>query len=263
VKTPASVASPADLSRASQVEEPVAATSKKAKQPFIAKLNPVNWFRSRDGNERPSTPSAAERTSNPVSATSGIETSRTPDPGTRSAPPPQTGFSGPRYTYHSFPTPAAGRRAEAEKWLNDGVKARERNRPKDAVDAFRMSASADPSFFEAFYNLGVTAYEVGDRPRALIAYEQALSLNPDSMKARYNFAIVLEKAGYPQDAAEELERLLIKSPSEAAAHLTLGNLYAGYSGELEKARQHYRKFLELQPQSTQATTIRYWLEAHP
>ena len=121
----------------------------------------------------------------------------------------------------------------------------------------------DPSFFEAHYNLGVAAFEAGEYAQALPAYEQALTIRPDSMKARYNFAVALEKANYRRDAANELELVIAGNPAEPAPHLALATLYAGEPGEVDKARHHYVRFLALQPQSPQATAVRYWLEAHP
>ncbi len=235
----------------------------KQKSGLIKKLNPVNWFRSNDSGEKPArhspeggrtVPAAPEVTNgNSAVYSSAIVEATVPR---------ATAYRGPRYQYHSFAVPLPGDRAEAERRLTEGVKARERNRLKEAMDAFRQAATADPSFFEAQYNLGVAAFEAGEFAKALQAYEQALVISPDSMKARYNFAVALAKANYPQDAASELERVIAKNPAEPAAHLALANLYARQPGETDKARQHYLKFLELQPQSPQATAIRYWLEAH-
>jgi len=109
----------------------------------------------------------------------------------------------------------------------------------------------------------VAAYEAGDCAQSLFAYEYALAINPDSVKARFNFSAALQKANYPRDAASQLERLLADNPSEARAHLALANLLAQQLGEPAKAREHYLRLLELEPQHSQATAIRYWLEANP
>ncbi len=147
--------------------------------------------------------------------------------------------------------------------MSDGVRAQERNRLNEAIDSYRKATQADPSFFEAHYNLGVAAFEAGDLAQALTAYEQALVVNLVSVKARFNFAIVLQKAGFWRDAAIELEKTLAASPTEARAHFTLANLYAQQLGESQRARLHYARVLELEPQHPQATAIRFWLEANP
>ena len=52
-------------------------------------------------------------------------------------------------------------------------------------------------------------------------------------------------------------------PGEARAHVALANLYAQQLGQPARAREHYLRLLELDPQHPQATAIRYWLEANP
>ena len=266
-KPSSTAAPPVEAASAKAASDSVSQTPTQSKpnqkQSFIKKLNPVNWFRSKDGGEK-STPRAQDggtvaknpnvKTEPLVASSAGAAT-----PATNST----LSFSGSRYAYHSFEAPAPGDRAQAERFVSDGVKARDRNRLTDSLDAFRKAAAADPSFFEAHYNLGVAAFEAGDYPKALLAYEQALAINPDSMKARYNFAVALEQANYQQDAASELERVIVQNPTEAAPHLALANLYARQPRGIDKARREYLRLLELQPQNPQATAIRYWLEAHP
>jgi tetratricopeptide (TPR) repeat protein len=81
--------------------------------------------------------------------------------------------------------------------------------------------------------------------------------------ARYAFALALKKANYPVDAALELEKILAGNPGDARAHLAAGNLYAQQLQQPAKAREHYLKVLEYDPNNKQATLIRYWLVDHP
>jgi tetratricopeptide (TPR) repeat protein len=168
-----------------------------------------------------------------------------------------------RYPYRSPPVPKPGNRSEAERRLAQGVRAQERNRLSEAMEEYRQATIADPSFGDAYYNLGVAAYEAGDLAQCLSAYEYTLAISPASPKARFNFAVALQKANYPRDAAGELERLLADNASETRAHFMLANLYAQQLGEPARAREHYLRLLELEPQHPQATAIRYWLEANP
>jgi len=165
-----------------------------------------------------------------------------------------------RYKYRSPALPKPGNRGEAERLLTQGVQAQERNRLGEAIEAYRQAAKIDPTFFDAHYNCGVAAYEAGDLPQCLLAYEWALAINPVSVKARFNFAVALQKANYPRDAANELEKLLANNSSEARAHFALANLYAQQLDQPAKARDHYLRLLELEPQHPQATAVRYWLE---
>ncbi len=76
-------------------------------------------------------------------------------------------------------------------------------------------------------------------------------------------AETLKAADYPQDAADELEKLLALHPDEARGHLTLGNLYAQQLHDIPRARRHYNRVLQLDPRNPQAQSIRYWLVANP
>ena len=167
-----------------------------------------------------------------------------------------------RYKYRSPQLARSGNRAEAERFVGQGVQAQERSRLSEAIEDYKKGAGADPSFFDAHYNLGVAAYESGDLAQTLFAYECALAVNPASVKARFNFAVALQKAGYPRDAANELETLLTYDRDEPRAHFALANLYAQQLGLTGKAREHYARVLALEPQHPQATAIRFWLEAN-
>jgi tetratricopeptide (TPR) repeat protein len=225
------------------------------KTSFVRQLNPRNWFRS---EARPE----ASPASGPPAGTSQVGATETD----RAAPPGTPVLSQPPFTRYKYRFPAAGKpgqRGEAERLLAQGVHAQEQNRLSDAIQTYRRATKADPSFFDAHYNLGVATYEAGDLPSCLSAYEEALAVNPLSIKARFNFAVALQKADCPADAANELEDLLAANPGEARAHLALANLYAQQLGQPAKARVHYLRLLDLEPQHAQATAIRYWLEANP
>ena len=73
----------------------------------------------------------------------------------------------------------------------------------------------------------------------------------------------LQQASYLGDAARELERLLVLDPNDPRAHLALANLYAQHLHQLAKARAHYLRALELNPQLPQAAAIRNWLATNP
>ena len=168
----------------------------------------------------------------------------------------------PRYGYRALGKFKNGDRNAAEQALDEGYQAHTRYRFAEAIGAYQRAIQSDPSFFDAHYNLGVAAFENGDLPLALSAYETALAIQPDSLKARFNFASTLEQAGYPRDAADELEKLVVRHQAEVRIHSALGNLYARKLGDPRRARTHYLRVLELDPRYPEATAIRYWLESN-
>jgi tetratricopeptide (TPR) repeat protein len=207
-----------------------------------------------DPNRLVSTNRASQATNATPSAPAATQPSVTPP----SVPSNRFG-----YPYANFDVPAQGNRAEAVRLLTEGINAQRAYRIRDALERYRSAAVADPSLFEAHYNRGVAAFEAGELGESLRAYERALSINETSVPARFNFATALEKSGYPEAAVHELELLVAAHPEEVRAHLALGNLQARRFGDRARAREHYRKVLELNPQHPEAGTLRFWIEANP
>jgi tetratricopeptide (TPR) repeat protein len=169
----------------------------------------------------------------------------------------------PRYSY-TFPRlPGAGNRAEAERAIQQAMKLAHAGRTNEALADVQVALAADPGYFDAQYNGALLAMQAGDSKRALAGWEMALAVQPDSLNARYNFALALKQANYPYDAAGELEKIIDGKPNDVRAHLTLANLCAQQLEDVEKARVHYTKVLELDPRNPQAPAIRFWLAANP
>jgi len=168
-----------------------------------------------------------------------------------------------RYVYVAPAAPKAGDRKAAERELAEGQEAQRARRLAEALQHYRRAAAVDGSYFEAHYSQGLVAFEMRNFKSAAAAWETAIALRLDSADARYNFALTLKAADHPQDAADELEKLLALHPDEARGHLTLGNLYAERLGDKTRARVHYNRVLQLDPRNPQAQAIRYWLVANP
>jgi Flp pilus assembly protein TadD len=169
----------------------------------------------------------------------------------------------PRYAYLSPPKPKAGDRNAAARAFAAGYQSEQNHDLTAALDSYRQAAELDPAWFQAQYNHAVLANRLRDYNHSLAASEMALALQPDSADARYNFALALKSAGYATDAVNELRKIAAANPDEARAQLALGNLYAEQLRDPAQARQHYLKWLELDPRNPQATNIRFWLSANP
>ena len=156
-----------------------------------------------------------------------------------------------------------GDRPQAARLAGQGAAAEKQSRWKDAVDSYKAAVKVDPSDYDACEALGLAAIKAEQYGVALEAFHHALALKPESPNARYGYAWALQKVDYPQDAANELEKLLAQHPDEARAHLLLGNLYAQKLGQPDFARGHYLKVLEKDPQNPQAPALRAWLKNNP
>lgn len=169
----------------------------------------------------------------------------------------------PRYPYLHSAKPAAGDRQKAMNLYQVGEKALADQRWADALVNFEAATKVDPAFAEAHARLGRVAMEVGDRAKAMAAYETALALQPNLAAARFNFALALQQEGYWADAAGEFEKYYEQNPNESNGRLSLATLYLQRLNAPAKARAHYLKLLELEPQHPQAGAIREWLRRNP
>jgi len=202
-------------------------------------------------------PGAANGSGTPNSSNPSLASSKP-------APVPLTHF--PRYQFlsprkpapgdHANGTPAAGAFTRAQLFEQD-------ERWSEALQYYEQASQADPSWFVAQYNTAVLAQRLRIYSQALAAYEYALAIQPGSTDARYNFALTLRSAGYIPDAVDELKKVLAAKADDPRPHLALGNIYAQSLHDTDLARRQYQKVLELDPDSPQASDIRFWLAANP
>jgi tetratricopeptide (TPR) repeat protein len=193
-----------------------------------------------------------------------VETSKPADVSPAPTIAPVTTFA--RYHYLYPRKPVAGNHANGTLAGGAFTKAQvfeQDEKWPDAMQWYRSAAEADPSWFEAQYNTAVLAHRLRQYSLALPHYEYALAIQPDSTDTRYNFALALKAAGFVPDAANELKKILAANPGETRAHLALANIYAQSLHETALARRHYLEVLELDPNSPQASDIRFWLAANP
>lgn len=113
----------------------------------------------------------------------------------------------------------------AEAHFNLGNCYYEQHRYKDAVDQFAAAIARAPGYAEAWNNLGIVRGEVGDRDGAVAALSRALEIVPHYADAHYNLA-------------------------EALAA----------TGDLERARRHWRAYLTFDPNSRWAEQVRRRLQ---
>lgn len=237
-----------------------------SKKGFFAKINPLNLFKKKSKQKQP-TPLPSRRD---VGETN-VDSIGTPaDQGSRvqTEPPPLqvdvanvAGFR--RYPYRFSRSPLQGDSRSAQRAFDKGEKLVKRGKKSEAIQAYRSAVQADPAYFSARFNLGLLYLDARQLPEALVAFEAATRIQPETSPARYNFALALKSAGYPLDSANELSILLSYDPNDSRAHLTFGNLYAQRFADKSKAREHYNRVLELDPNHPQASSIRFWLVQNP
>ena len=145
------------------------------------------------------------------------------------------------------------------------VKAAADRRSGDLMEARRALEEAvklDPGFTEARLQLAEVLRESGDAQAALDAYRAAAAAVPDDANVRFKFALVLRRSGRIDEAITEYQALLRLEPSLAEVHYNLAVLYLQERQATDLAREHFRRFVELDPESERARRVREWLSAN-
>jgi tetratricopeptide (TPR) repeat protein len=250
----------------------------KKKPGLLQKISPSHWFgggkKKDEANGVTPLPSGGQED---VLAETGPSPAPAPDksvpavvyvtPSGLAAAPPKVNqplvVNFPRYSYLSPAKPPGGKRTAAEAAFAKAWNFEQSERLRDALQWYLQSAQYDPSWYNAQYNTAILSYRLKSYRQALKSFEMALAIQPDSADARYSFAITLKNAGYVLDAVNELNKVAAAKPADARVQLALGNIYAQQIHDVARARTHYKKFLELEPDNSQATDIRFWLAGNP
>ena len=77
----------------------------------------------------------------------------------------------------------------------------------------------------------------------------------------FNLAVLFDRQGRYEEAERYYHRCLDLLPEDASTHFNLGILYDDKLRRPRKAMHHYKRFLELDPESPDAERVRSWLAA--
>jgi tetratricopeptide (TPR) repeat protein len=133
---------------------------------------------------------------------------------------------------------------------------------QQAIEAYRRALAADPAFADAYCNLGAVYQERGQRGDARDCYEQALRFDPEHVEANLNLAGLLEEGGCEAVALRRYKAALRADPLHTGAHLGAALLYEKL-GAPRRAREHWRRYLQLAPAGAWAKIARQHLTRDP
>lgn len=119
---------------------------------------------------------------------------------------------------------------------------------KESAMNWEKLSKIEPQDAEVFNNLGLALKKSDDRDGALTAYDRALEINPDLPQALNNRAILYMENAHWDEAYGLLERAIKVQPDYAEPHLHLA-LIMEKKGRVQEALQHFKNFLEFNPES--------------
>lgn len=133
----------------------------------------------------------------------------------------------------------------------------------EARHALEEAIKLDPAFTEARLQLGEVLQESGDTQAALDAYRAASAAAPNDAIVRFKLALALRRADRIDEAITEYHSLLRLDDSLSEVHFNLAVLYLQQKGNHDLAREHFRRFVDLDPDNERASRVRDWLTANP
>ncbi len=129
----------------------------------------------------------------------------------------------------------------------------DRGEVEAALPHLAAAARIMPRWAAARAGLGEAMKMRGDLDAAILNYREAIALKPKDVTLRSRYGQLLIDRGWPQDALPHLAAVLGEAtPAEAARVRLLMGVAEAESGHPERALQHYRRALELDPELAEA-----------
>ena len=114
---------------------------------------------------------------------------------------------------------------------------------------------------ESFFQMGALFAEKNRYPEAAEALRRSVGFSPRSARTYSNLGEVYRRMKEIRKAEAAFTKAVEIDPQYADAHYNLGVLYDGELHDPGKAAFHYRRYLELEPNSPEAVRIGRWLAA--
>lgn len=129
-------------------------------------------------------------------------------------------------------------------------------RTMDQAEAlYRRAIEIDPWLAIAYTNLGNICFRRNDDRQAEALYRHALEIDVAQPEAQYNLGYVMLERGRASEAIEFFKGAIASDPRFADAYFNLAMAYE-QTGEPNKARPCWRKYLEIEPTGTWAEIAR-------
>ncbi|MCC6647137.1 MAG: tetratricopeptide repeat protein [Polyangiaceae bacterium] len=122
---------------------------------------------------------------------------------------------------------------------------------EEAERLYRRAIELEPDLAIAYTNLGNLHFRRGEEDAAVALYEAALLRDATQPEAQYNLGYVSLERGRTAVAIGYFEAAIAVDPRFADAHFYLAMAYES-SGQRDKARPCWRRYLELEPTGTWA-----------
>jgi tetratricopeptide (TPR) repeat protein len=118
----------------------------------------------------------------------------------------------------------------------------------EAIEHYREAIRLNPGYAEAHYDLGCDLGRLpGGRGEAIAQFRAALALKPDYVAAMCNLGNALNAEGQVEEAVDQYENALRRSPDDPLIHLNLAVILVNGGMRRDEAIRHLQETLRLQP----------------
>ena len=143
----------------------------------------------------------------------------------------------------------------AEELFEDAEAAEQTGDLEVAADFYRRCAALERSDPIVAFNLANVLRELGHGAEAKLYLQQAAAIDPGFAEAWYNLALVLEADGDKSEARAAFEKAIASDRDYADPLYNLAHLEFE-AGAFDKARDLWRRYLELDPDSEWSRTAK-------
>jgi len=119
-------------------------------------------------------------------------------------------------------------------------------KPAQALETCQAVLEIDPHYFDTLYIAAVALVNLERWSEALAYFEKALAIEPENKPLRLRYAYCLVALNRGREALDIYRQLKQEYPQDPVVYRELGILYDTL-GELAKARENFRKCVELSP----------------
>ena len=116
-----------------------------------------------------------------------------------------------------------------------------------AIAMAKKSLELDPEFYIAYYTLGRIYFEDRQFAEAAECFERVVKVFPDLPEVHHLLGIIYVSQRHFDRAISEFEWEIRDHPDHALAHLNLGQIYWHEFGNREKAIEHLKAALAIDP----------------
>ena len=123
------------------------------------------------------------------------------------------------------------------------------NQTRDSIRLINQAVQLEPENDTLFHSLALAYMAVKNHDLAIENMRRAINLNSAKDSYYFELGALLEKAGEYEGAIGSMKRALELNPMHSNAHNFIGYMYALSGKELDKAEEHLRKAISIQPKN--------------